>query len=74
MTSYLMASRPVRVKRSIRWRTGVDPRVFALKWLDSTTSVVPSHRPRASPMYIRIASDKGAFCRGDESSGMTRVS
>ena len=50
-----IASRPVRVNRSISRRPGDAPRVAARKLVDSMTSVVPSHRPCAAPMYMRIA-------------------
>ena len=60
------------VNRSIRRKPGDAPARVRLEVRRLTTSVVPSHRPRASPMYVRIAGDSGGS-RGS-SSGMTRVS
>jgi hypothetical protein len=40
----------------------------------STTSVDPSHRPRAAPMYIRIAGANSVSRGAALSIGMMRVS
>ena len=69
VTWYCIASRPVRVNRSISRRPGDDPRVCALRLVVSTTSVVPSQRPRASPMYMRMLTDNRSW-RGAASIGM----
>src|SRR4030095_6764883 len=57
VTSYSMWSGPVRVKRSTRcsaslWKFPArSNHVSSLKCVTSTTSVLPSQRPRESPMY-----------------------
>ena len=52
---------PIRVNRSTTCNASVDPWKFvagdlSLKFVVSTTSVLPSHRPRASPYHWRTFS------------------
>ena len=73
-----MRSSATRVKRSTSVADGVNggPLPFKpmpvrpIKFVVSTTSVSPSKRPRASPMYILIARRRAAR----PSSGTMRVS
>src|SRR5678816_735627 len=78
-----MVSVAVRVKRSVKRRFGVagvragepgTPRLviagFPLKFVVSTTSVLPSQRPRDSPRYCLIVPSSG----GRPFVGMMRAS
>src|SRR5215510_936304 len=55
VTAYSSVVGPVRVQRSTTCRFSRDPwkSVFALKFVTSTTSVLPSQRPRESPHHCR---------------------
>ena len=52
---YSRVSAAVRVNRSVSCMCWSDPRtlVLSVKLIVSTTSVVPSHRPRESPIHCR---------------------
>src|SRR5882757_1560505 len=55
VTAYSSVSDPVRVHRSTTCRFSRDPMklVFRLKFVTSTTRVLPSQRPRESPYHWR---------------------
>src|SRR6185369_3936422 len=63
---------PIGLKRSTSFRCSLDPRyaVLSVKFVVSTTSVLPSKWPRASPRYSRIF----PLTCGAGPSGMIRVS
>jgi hypothetical protein len=56
VTAYVIVSASTRVKRSMRCSVSRDPlkSVLSEKLVTSTTSVLPSHRPRGSPRYWRM--------------------
>ena len=62
----------MRLNRSTSFMFGLDPRKFVLsvKFVVVTTSVLPSQRPRESPIHWRMAGDAW----GRPSSGMMRTS
>src|SRR5204862_7111134 len=57
VNSYLIVSRPTRVKRSTSFVVALEPGalVSRLKLTVSTTSVSPSQRPRESPIHRESA-------------------
>src|SRR5438105_12980935 len=60
VTAYSSVFASTRVQRSIRCRFSRAPRklLFGEKFVTSTTSVLPSHRPRESPHHWRIGLGK----------------